>query len=140
MVKMPICGGAWLAKTASSADTSCISTALHAQEEPSSQQSCSQCPVHCQHARPKLPISPRLTVRLVLHAADAFVPPPARYPHLHSAAFAAYSCAHLVAFYLGLLYCQWSIARTEPYHTPLDPAGAHAPYLVPAHQQRAKAA
>ena len=63
MVKMPVCGEAWLATTASSADTSCISTALHAQEEPSSQQSCSQSPAHCQHARPKLPISPRLTIR-----------------------------------------------------------------------------
>ena len=35
MVKVPICGEAWLATTASSADTFCISAALHAQEEPS---------------------------------------------------------------------------------------------------------
>ena len=63
---MPVCGQASLARTASSADTSCISAALHAQEEPWSQQSGSESPVHCQHARPKLPISPRLTIRLGL--------------------------------------------------------------------------
>ena len=31
---------------------------------------------------------------LAIHLAEISLPPPARYPDLHSVAFAAYSCAH----------------------------------------------
>ena len=67
---------------------------------------------------------------LAIHLAEAALPPPARYPDLHSVAFAAYSCAHLVVFYLAAVYAQWRIARTEAQHTPFDPPDP-TPYLVP---------
>ena len=58
---------------------------------------------------------------LAIHLVEATLSPPTRYPDLHSVAFAAYSCVHLVAFYLAAVYAQWRIARTEPHHTPFDP-------------------
>ena len=70
---------------------------------------------------------------LAIHLAEVALPPPARYPDLHSVAFAAYSCAHLACFYLAAVYAQWRIARTEPYHTPFDPPDDEAPpFLVAA--------
>ena len=86
---------------------------------------------------------------LALHAAEALVTPPARYPDLHSVLFAAYSCAHLVAAYVAIVYCQWRISATEPPHTPLDvppsptPEAHHLNYLAPTGataQSRLKAA
>jgi alpha-1,3-glucosyltransferase len=58
---------------------------------------------------------------LVLHLLEASLAPPARYPDLHSVAFAAYSCAHFVAAYLGALLWQWRARDTEPRHTPFEP-------------------
>ena len=45
---------------------------------------------------------------LAIHLAEVALPPPARYPDLHSVAFAAYSCAHLACFYLAAVYAQVS--------------------------------
>ena len=67
---------------------------------------------------------------LLLHAAEALLPPPARYPDLYAVAFAAFSCAHLVLSYLACLYAQWRLSSTEPAHTPFDRAG-RVDYLVP---------
>ena len=69
---------------------------------------------------------------LAIHLAEVALPPPARYPDLHSVAFAAYSCAHLAFFYLAAVYAQWRLAHTDPYHTPFDPPDDEAaPFLVP---------
>ena len=56
---------AWLATTASPADSPCVSAALHAQEEPASQQACSLSPADSQHVGPKSLILLRLTTRLL---------------------------------------------------------------------------
>ena len=63
-----------------------------------------------------------MTGMLILHAAEALVAAPSRYPDLYSVAFAAYSCSHFVCFYLAAVYMQWRIGPTEPPHTPLDGA------------------
>ena len=78
---------------------------------------------------------------LALHAAEALVAPPARYPDLHAVLFAAYSCAHLVAAYAAAVYCQWRISATEAPHTPFDPPlVSKTYYLAPAPATRLKAA
>lgn len=49
----------------------------------------------------------------VIHLAQAFVAPPARYPHIHDYVFAAYSCGH---FLLALVYCtywQWTVHESD---------------------------
>ena len=70
-----------------------------------------------------------------LHAADLLVAPPARYPDLHAALFAAYACVHLGCAYLAALYAQWRLAATEPPHTPFDDARADVPLLSGAKEE-----
>ena len=83
---------------------------------------------------------------LLLHALEALVTPPARYPDLHSVAFAAFSCVHFGLAYVAAVATQWAAAKSsagDDEHTPLDaedaqpaisflfpgdrPAGAAAP-------------
>lgn len=45
---------------------------------------------------------------LILHAARAFVPPPARFPWLHDRAFITYSFAHFALAFLYLQLQQWA--------------------------------
>lgn len=60
---------------------------------------------------------------LALHVLEATVPPPTRYPDLHSVAFAAYSCVHFGAAYLlvvGLLLRSAWASDGRHEHTPMD--------------------
>ncbi|CAH0479787.1 unnamed protein product [Peronospora belbahrii] len=44
---------------------------------------------------------------VVIHTAQAWIPPPARYPHIHDYVFAAYSCGHFLLILVYLTYWQW---------------------------------
>ena len=60
---------------------------------------------------------------VALHALEALVTPPPRYPDLHAVLFSAYSCAHFVLAYMACVGLQWKAAvanggRDE--HTPMD--------------------
>ncbi|KAG1708292.1 hypothetical protein DVH05_024972 [Phytophthora capsici] len=48
---------------------------------------------------------------VVIHAAQVWITPPKRYPHIHDYVFAAYSCAHFLVVLAYLTYWQWT---TEP--------------------------
>ena len=56
----------------------------------------------------------------LLHLLEAIVAPPPRYPDLYAVAFAAYSCVHFAAAYMGLILWQWQASMQEPEHTPMD--------------------
>ena len=81
------------------------------------------------------PLRASLAGMAALHAADLLVAPPARYPDLHAALFAAYACVHLGCAYLAALYAQWRLAATEPPHTPFDDARADVPLLSGAKEE-----
>ena len=78
---------------------------------------------------------------LTLHALEATVTPPARYPDLHTVAFAAYSCIHFALAYAATLFAMARAASTEQPHTPLDANGtATRPFLeAPAAKGKRKA-
>ena len=63
---------------------------------------------------------PRCFGMALLHLLEAIVAPPPRYPDLYAVAFAAYSCVHFAAAYLGLILWQWQASMQEPEHTPMD--------------------
>ncbi|KAF1794690.1 Glycosyl transferase, ALG6/ALG8 [Phytophthora cactorum] len=44
----------------------------------------------------------------VIHAAQVWITPPARYPHIHDYVFAAYSCGHFLLALVYLTYWQWT--------------------------------
>ena len=81
------------------------------------------------------PLRASLAGMAALHAADLLMAPPARYPDLHAALFAAYACVHLGCAYLAALYAQWRLAATEPPHTPFDDARADVPLLSGAKEE-----
>ncbi|KUF76734.1 dolichyl pyrophosphate Man9GlcNAc2 alpha-1 [Phytophthora nicotianae] len=45
---------------------------------------------------------------IVIHAAQVWITPPARYPHIHDYVFAAYSCGHFLLVLGYLTYWQWT--------------------------------
>ncbi|KAG7391314.1 Glucosyltransferase-like protein [Phytophthora pseudosyringae] len=45
---------------------------------------------------------------VVIHAAQVWITPPARYPHIHDYVFAAYSCGHFLLVLVYLTYWQWT--------------------------------
>ncbi|KAL8000709.1 putative glycosyl transferase, ALG6/ALG8 [Plasmopara halstedii] len=47
-----------------------------------------------------------------IHAAQALITPPPRYPHIHDYVFAAYSCGHFLLVLVYLTYWQWT-AETQ---------------------------
>lgn len=53
---------------------------------------------------------------VVIHAAQVWVTPPARYPHIHDYVFAAYSCGHFLLVLAYLTYWQWA-AETQSEKT-----------------------
>lgn len=60
---------------------------------------------------------------LVLHAAEALIVPPSRYPDIHAVAFGAFSCAHFCLAYVAAVGTQWLAARSaasQDEHTPMD--------------------
>ncbi|KAE8914427.1 putative dolichyl pyrophosphate Man9GlcNAc2 alpha-1,3-glucosyltransferase [Phytophthora fragariae] len=45
---------------------------------------------------------------IAIHAAQIWITPPARYPHIHDYVFAAYSCGHFLLVLVYLTYWQWT--------------------------------
>ncbi|KAL4160047.1 hypothetical protein PRNP1_000618 [Phytophthora ramorum] len=50
---------------------------------------------------------------LAIHAAQVWITPPARYPHIHDYVFAAYSCGHFSLVLVYLTYWQWTADSQE---------------------------
>jgi hypothetical protein len=48
-----------------------------------------------------------------IHAAQVWITPPARYPHIHDYVFASYSCGHFLLILAYLTYWQWTAEVRE---------------------------
>lgn len=54
----------------------------------------------------------------LLHVTAMVVPPPARYPHIHELATVAWSCGHLLAFFLYFNFRQFTLSGADVDYKP----------------------